>query len=173
MKSRLQRWLGTSGTSSGPPRSDRALTSAALTHGQPLLAVEALHSLFIDHLAFSPQQHMQATVAEPPPLLSQCFQPFPQCAIVRSQRAITHAGAVAPDHPAGPPLAHLDGVTQISRGLPSCGGPHHFFPSRSFSAALSSMASASIRFSRPFSPSSAFSRLASDTSSPPNFAFHL
>jgi hypothetical protein len=35
------------------------------------------------------------------------------------------------------------------------------------------MASASIRFSRLFSLSSAFSRLASETSSPPNFAFHL
>lgn len=40
-------------------------------------------------------------------------------------------------------------------------------------AALSSMASASNRFSRVFSSSSAFSRLASDTSIPPNFAFHL
>ena len=37
---------------------------------------------------------------------------------------------------------------------PGC-GRHHFFPSRSFSAALSSIASASSRFSRVFSCSSA------------------
>jgi hypothetical protein len=41
------------------------------------------------------------------------------------------------------------------------------------SAALSSMTSASIRFSRVFSSSSVFSRLASETSIPPNFAVHL
>jgi hypothetical protein len=35
------------------------------------------------------------------------------------------------------------------------------------------MASASNRFSRVFSSSSVLSRLASETSIPPNFAFHL
>jgi hypothetical protein len=41
-------------------------------------------------------------------------------------------------------------------------------------AALSSMAaSASSRFSRVFSSSSIFNRSASETSIPPNFAFHL
>jgi hypothetical protein len=43
-------------------------------------------------------------------------------------------------------------------------GRHHFFPKTSFNAALSSMASASNRFSRVFSSSSVFSRLASETS---------
>ena len=38
--------------------------------------------------AFSPQQqHARATVAEPPPLLSQCFQPFPQCSPSSGRRA--------------------------------------------------------------------------------------
>lgn len=40
------------------------------------------------------------------------------------------------------------------------------------SAAASSIASARSRFSFPFSSSSCFSRLASETSSPPNLAFH-
>src|SRR6185436_10998219 len=43
----------------------------------------------------------------------------------------------------------------------------------SFSAALSSIVSASSRFSRRFSSSSVFRRFASDTCSPPYFAFHL
>ncbi len=47
------------------------------------------------------------------------------------------------------------------------------FVVRSFSMALSSIASASSFFSLPFSASSAFSRRASDTSKPPYFAFHL
>jgi hypothetical protein len=56
------------------------------------------------------------------------------------------------------PLAHVEGRGKMRHGFRSGGGRHHFFPKRSFSAALSSMASASIRFSRPFSSSSPFSR---------------
>src|SRR5581483_6945400 len=48
-----------------------------------------------------------------------------------------------------------------------------FFASRSFRAALSSIDSASSFFSLRFSSSSDRRRLASDASSPPNFAFHL
>jgi len=50
---------------------------------------------------------------------------------------------------------------------------HTFFPKRSFKAALSSIASARSRFSFVFWSSSVFSRLASDTSMPPNLAFYL
>jgi hypothetical protein len=62
---------------------------------------------------------------------------------------------------------------QISDGLSPGGGRHHFFAATSFSMALSSIASASSFFSFAFSSSSAFSRLASETSSPPYLAFHL
>src|SRR5487761_1692315 len=48
-----------------------------------------------------------------------------------------------------------------------------FFPSRSLSAALSKSESANSRFRRRFSSSSALSRMASETSSPPYFDFHL
>src|SRR5438045_4187897 len=85
---------------------------------------------------------------------------------LRRQGPATHAGTIDPDYETGPPLAHLKGLTQIRRCLPSCGVLHHFFPSRSFNAALSNMASASIHFSRLFSFSSAFSRLASETRQP-------
>ena len=69
------------------------------------------------------------------------------------------------DMPASP--AQMDDSFPLPRGR------HHFFPKRSFSAALSSMESASSRFNRVFSSSSALSRLASETSKPPNLAFHL
>jgi hypothetical protein len=48
-----------------------------------------------------------------------------------------------------------------------------FFELRSFSMALSSIASASSFFSLAFASSSAFRRLASETSRPPYLAFHL
>ena len=53
------------------------------------------------------------------------------------------------------------------------GGPYHFFVRSSFKAAASSIDSASSFFSFRFSSSSAFSRLASDTSRPPYLAFQL
>src|SRR5690606_34959736 len=53
------------------------------------------------------------------------------------------------------------------------GGPYHFFDRSSFSAAASSIWSASSFFSFAFSSSKAFRRLASDTSIPSYFAFQL
>src|SRR6478735_1704885 len=52
-------------------------------------------------------------------------------------------------------------------------GPYHFFDSSSRIAAPSSIWSASSFFSFAFSSSSALSRLASETSMPPNLAFQL
>jgi len=72
-----------------------------------------------------------------------------------------------------PPFAHLVNTHEMSHSLSPGSGRHHFFPRRSFNATLSSIASASMRFSFVFSSSSAFRRLASETSMPPNLAFHF
>jgi len=96
-----------------------------------------------------------------------------QDAVVGPSALVTHARPIHAQHPARPPLAHLIGRLQIGRSLPMRGGRHHFFPSRSFSATLSSIASASIRLSLAFSSNSASRRRASDTSRPPYLAFHL
>ena len=61
----------------------------------------------------------------------------------------------------------------MSDSLALGGGPYHFFVRSSFKAATSSIDSASSFFSFRFSSSSAFSRLASDTSRPPYLAFQL
>src|SRR6202008_3737166 len=100
-------------------------------------------------------------------------QPTPQVCIIRSAGLIPHRHSHAADRPARPPLAHVDRSTQVSDSLSLGSGRHHFFPSRSFSAALSSMASAKSFFSLAFSISSPFRRLASETSSPPYLAFQL
>jgi hypothetical protein len=111
-----------------PSRSDRPFASTAPAYRQSLLAVEALDPLLVDGMIFAPQQHVQTTVAKPPSLLGQGFQPFTQRPIVRSRGPIAHACPVGPNDPAGPSLAHLEALTQIRRRLPSRRGRHHFFP---------------------------------------------
>jgi hypothetical protein len=57
------------------------------------------------------------------------------------------------------PLAHLVRLPKMRDGFSLHGGRYHFFDSRSFSAALSSIESANNFFSRAFSPTSCFKRL--------------
>jgi len=155
------------------PRAHRSLPAAAPAHRQLLVAIDPLDPFPVDRMALAPQQHVQATIAEPSTFLGQGLQPVAQSAVVRARRLIAHARPIDAQNTARPPFAHLVGGLQMASRLAIAGGRHHFFPSRSFRATLSSIASASIRFSRAFSSSSALSRRASDTSSPPNLAFHL
>src|SRR5580693_926232 len=83
------------------------------------------------------------------------------------------AGPIGGDDGAGSPLAHLEHRPKMSDSLALYGGPYHFFPRSSRRAEASSIDSASSFFSLPFSSSSARSRLASETSIPPNLAFQL
>ena len=66
-----------------------------------------------------------------------------------------------------PPLAHTVRRTALGHRFPLRPGRYHLFAATSFRMALPSIASANSFFSLPFSSSSAFSRRASDTSSPP------
>src|SRR5208282_4003837 len=142
-------------------------------HHELFLAVQPIELLAVQHVAFPFQQPAQAPIAEAAPLRGQLAQPLPQHRVVRPPRPIVHARTIKPDQPACAHLAQPALLDQSSnRHLPR----HRlqtFFPSRSLSAALSSIASASSFFSRRFSSSSDFNRRASDTSSPPYFAFHL
>src|SRR5581483_2155371 len=122
---------------------------------------------------FTAEQDGQPPVAEPPPARGQLSQPGAQTAVIRSPAAIANRRAVHPHRSARPPLAHPIALAQVSHGLPSGGGRHHFFAAMSFNMTLSSIASARSFFSLAFSASSAFSRRASETSRPPYFAFHL
>src|SRR5690606_26690194 len=152
-------------------RADGATTGAALAHRQAFLAVEPVDPVLARRLALTSQQHEQPAIAEPSPLDSQGAQPLPQRRVRLSAGAIAHRFAVRLDDGAGPPFADLERRLQVGDGLAHRSGPYHFFESRSFSAALSSMASASRRFSFPFSSSRARRRWASDTLIPPNLAF--
>ena len=93
------------------------------------------------------------------------FAVYPKQALVIGLMALT------PQEHAQLPIAEpVPGFRQFFQSFPQ----HRvIFPRRSFSAALSSIASARSRFRRAFSPSRPFSRFASLTSMPPYFAFHL
>src|SRR5690606_28008803 len=119
----------------------------APAHHQLLLAVDPLDPLLVDRMALAPEHHVQTSIAEPPTLLGQGLQPIAQDAVVRPRRLVAHARAINAQRPAGPPLAHAISRLEMRRGLSMRSGRHHFFPSRSFSATLSSIASASNRFS--------------------------
>src|SRR5690606_1945410 len=136
--------------------------------------------------AFAPQHHEKTPpngdykqspagqgVAEPATFLCDCPHPLADFAVVGTAGLVANRHAAAADGFTRPPFAHPEGILQASDSSPLGRGRHHFFPTRSFSAALSSMASARRRFSRVFSSSSAFSRRASETSIPPKRAFQL
>ena len=153
------------------PRPGRLLPTASLANGQPLLAVEPLGLLPVHHQPLPSQQHMQPPIAEPASLAGQRPHALAQPGIVGATAAVADRRPVRPDQGTRPPLAHLVGVHEDRDGFAPGGGRHHFRLRRSFNAAWSSRASANRRLSLAFSSSSAFSRFASETSMPPNFAF--
>src|SRR5262245_62646495 len=129
---------------------------------------------FVVHVPSLPsKQHMQAPVTEPTSPVRQCSDAQPHVGLAGTATAVAHRCAIHAQYPARPPLAHPMQPTGMSHGLPFGGGRHHFLELMSFKTAISSIASANSFFSFPFSSSSAFSLLASDTSRPPNLAFHL
>ncbi len=155
----------------GRPCANRAPSSLPARDCQPFLAVEPLDLLAVDRDAVPAQQDVQTPMAEPPALLRQLTQTRPQVAIICPTRTIPHARAIRSDNRACPPLAHPQRCLEMRDRLSLRGGRHHFFDSRSFNPALSSIVSASSRLSRAFSSSGDLRRFASDTARPPNFAF--
>jgi hypothetical protein len=147
-----------------------SLAAPAATHLKPLLAVEAAKLLVIHVRFLASKQNVQSPIAETPSHRGQTSADSP---IIRPPQAVADRAAIGTDGSARPPLAHRIDIPQVSRGLSSGDGRHHFFEATSFSMALSSIASAKSFFSFAFLSSSAFNRRASDTSIPPNFAFHF
>jgi hypothetical protein len=113
-----------------------------------------LNALLVYKVPLAPQQYVQPSIAKAPTLSRQNLQPGTQGRIVWPLSPIPNASTIDAQNPAGVPLAHLMRRPQIRRCLTARRRRHHFFPSKSFNAALSSIASASIRLSLPFSSSS-------------------
>lgn len=96
-----------------------------------------------------------------------------QIDIVGPAALIAHRRSVDIQGSARPTLTYPMCLHQMSHRFALGVGRHHFFEFTSRSMALSIICSASSFFSFAFSASSDFSRLASDTSMPPNFERHL
>ena len=116
---------------------------------------------------------MQSPIAEPAANSRQRADALTNLRIVGSLRTVADRRAIEAESQARPPLAQVMGSHAVRDDVPSQSGGHRSRLLTSFRITLSSIASARIFFSFAFSSSSAFSRLASDTSMPPNFAFHL
>src|SRR5436305_4373974 len=96
----------------------------------------------VDHVALPLEQNMQASVAETAALLGDRRHALPNAGINSPGRLVSHGHAAAADGFTRPPFAHLAGFHQMTDSFPLLRERHHFFPKRSFSAELSSMASA-------------------------------
>src|SRR6185437_10491152 len=155
------------------PCSQRSFASTTPADLQAFVAIEASQLLVVHVCPLAADQDQQTPVAEPAADGGKLAQPGAQDRIVGPHAAIPHRGPIRCDHLARPALAHLIGLAEMGHSLPPHNGRHHFFELRSFSIATSSIVSASSFFSLRFSSSSAFSLRASETSIPPNFAFHL
>src|SRR5207249_5403404 len=119
----------------------------------------------------TPEQDVEAAIAKPPPLARQRAQALPQRRPLFASGAIPARGAAEPDEGARPALAQLElGLDRPHRG-PLRHGRQTFFPTSSLRAWLSSVRSATRRFSRVFSCSRVRSLRASFTSRPVYLAF--
>ena len=107
--------------------------------------------LVVDHVTFPLEQDVQAPIAEAAAFMGDRLHALAKAGIVRPGCLVSHSHAAAADGFTRPPFAHPVGIHEMRHSFPLGRGRHHFFPKRSFKAALSSMASASSRFSRVFS----------------------
>ena len=165
---------GASGSRHRAPGAQRPLAAAASAHRAAAPRGRAgCTCLLVDDDALAPQQHMQATIAEPAALGAKLVQPRAQRRVIRPHAAIANrmsGRSRSPGTPAVRSSRRPDAdasASRLRRASP-------FFSQRDPSAwrcRASPRPTASS--ARLFSSSSAFSRFASDTSRPPYLAFHL
>ena len=169
-KSSDQRWFGPCGSVIGA-----LVPKARFDHRddylQPFHARHPRSSLWFMRIPSRSSSSFKRRQPKSPTFRGKLLQPRPCRRVIRTPMAVAHRAAIGTDDRTGPPLADPVRLARSGhRGSPS-GGRHHFLDVMSFSTALSSIASASSFFSFAFSPSSSFSRFASEMLMPPNFAF--
>src|SRR5438034_865732 len=154
-------------------------TPFATADGEAFLRVKAIDPLEVHEKALAPQQDVESSIAEPPPLANQRPQTVAQHRPVLPPRPVATGRAAEPDEGARPALAQLElGLDRPHRG-PLRHGRQTFFPTSSLRAwspisrsiTRPSRSSSTRRFSRVFSCSRVRSRRASFTSRPVYLAF--
>ncbi len=149
-----------------------ALAAPSPFHGQAFFPLETPQLLLVHRDTFAFKHQADAAIAEPAARRCDLAHAGPDLRIVRLCFS-PDSLRIDADQPADAALGDVVGLDHLQRGIPLQPGRRQDFPSRSFRIELSSMLSARSFFSCAFSISSVFSLRASDTSIPPNFAFHL
>jgi hypothetical protein len=129
------------------PGAERPLATAATANLKPFLGVDPRQLLAVQSEALAPQQDVQSAIAKAAPHRGDLAQTGSQQIIVWPPAAIADRAAVRADRLACPPLAHPVDLVEVSGGLASGGGRHHFLAATSRNMALSSIASANSFFS--------------------------
>jgi hypothetical protein len=136
----------------------------------PLEPPEPLNTLLVDHESLVAQQHPDLAVPPPRELCRELVHPRHKGHLKRRRlRQITLRTAVLIKQPTRPPLRHRMAPAQERDGIPTTRRAHHFPRCKSFNIETSNACSATIRFNREFSCSSAFKRCASSSLSAPYF----
>ena len=142
-------------------------------HPQTLLTPEPLDGLAVDRPPLLQELGVGAPIAPPGMGPAELAQLVTEGSVpVRFHGLMALGGAVLPDQLARPPLGDAEHPLQVLDGAAPAGRAHQFPRPSSFNASIWSSLSATIRFSRAFSPSSSLSRLTSSAFSPPYWARH-
>src|SRR3954468_22019540 len=121
----------------------------------------------------SPQEDADAAVTVSRVLRGELAHPRPDWRVLlRQPRLVAQRRAGHLDQRARPP-ARQAALPRVLDLLPSTARAHHFFAAISFITSISRSRSATMRLSRPFSASRAFSRFASVTSIAPKRFRHV
>src|SRR5205814_8648520 len=155
------------------PRADRALPTTPPSNRKPFLPIQPVDLLQVHAPSLAFGHLPQPPVAEPASFGRQRPQQFAIRRVVLALLAVTRGRPVDLEQPRSASLRQSVTLNNVVNCRMTRPRRQKFFPTRSLSAALSSICSATSFFSRRFSSSRARSLRASDTSRPPNFASHL
>src|SRR5215467_1019469 len=130
---------------------------------QPVEPIEPADALAIHAPSLPAQQDPDAEVPKPRPRLGQLPDPQPERGLIPRSTPPIPRRSTELGQPTGPRAADLKCHVKPSGQLPTAHGPQAFFRSASDSMSLSSVRSATRRFSRLFSSSSCRRRRSSLT----------
>lgn len=140
---------------------------------QLLQTPEPMHTLDVHVPPVGDQQRMHPPVAVTRVRVGQLLHLLDQAMLeITGHRDVTLRRAVLPEHLAGPTLGDLVTPDQEGHRVPPPGRAHQFPLCRSLNIEMSKACSATMRSSREFSASNAFSRCASSSLSAPYFCRH-
>lgn len=107
-------------------------------NSQALFPIQPVDPVDARGLAFTTEQNMQPTIAEPTPFVREFPQATAQFRFRRPPRRVTDHRTIRADKRAGPALGQSHHGLQMRDSFALSGGPYHFFDRSSRSAAASS-----------------------------------